>query len=286
MSIWEIRFKCIMQAPLVSVVVPTYNRSQFLKKAVASVLGQTFSSWELIVVDDGSTDDSAEVIAEIASQDERIQGIFLLKNQGVSLARNAGIKKSSGTWICFLDSDDSWLPEKLEMQIDAIVKSPEVRVLQTDEIWIRNGVRVNPLKKHQKYSGWIFEKCIPLCIVSPSAVMIHREVFDRCGLFDETLPACEDYDLWLRIALEYPILTMSQKLIFKTGGHEDQLSRKYWGMDRFRLIALEKILHHPCLSEDQKKLVQKSIEDRTNILKQGAQKRGHHYEKTSGSQTI
>lgn len=257
--------------PLISVVLPTHNRSQFVKEAVDSVLAQTFQKFELIVVDDGS-DDKTESVLEPYLHDNRVQFIKQ-PNRGVASARNAGMRKTSASWVAFIDSDDKWLPGKLQYQWDYISNHPEVSICQTEEIWIRNGVRVNPKKKHQKHSGWIFEKCIPLCIISPSSVMIHRNVFDKCGLFDETLPACEDYDLWLRIALEYQVITLPEKLIIKRGGHEDQLSRKYWGLDRFRVKALKKISNHPKITRAQRKLVEKSICDRIKILENGGRKR-------------
>ncbi len=102
-----------------------------------------------------------------------------------------------------------------------------MRVCHTDEIWIRNGRRVNARKKHGKKGGWIFQHCLPLCAMSPSSIMIHRDVFTALGGFDERLPACEDYDLWLRITARYPVLFTRQPLIEKYGGHDDQLSRKY-----------------------------------------------------------
>lgn len=257
----------------ISVVLPTHNRPQFVKEAIDSVLCQTFQNFELIVVDDGS-DDETQSVVESYLHDNRVQ-LITQPNRGVSSARNAGLKKASAKWIAFLDSDDKWLPEKLQYQWNYISNHPEVFICQTEEIWVRNGLRVNPKKKHQKHSGWIFEKCIPLCIVSPSSVMIHRNVFDRCGLFDETFPACEDYDLWLRIALEYQVITLSEKLIVKRGGHDDQLSRKYWGLDRFRVKALEKILTHPKITRKQRKLVERSIYNRVKILEKGAEKRGY-----------
>ncbi len=258
----------------VSVIIPTFNRLNFLQEAVTSVIKQTYSDFELIIVDDGSTDGTLDFFQTYPEKPLR----FITQNhQGVSSARNTGIKAAHGEWLAFLDSDDLWEPKKLEVQMDYLKKNPDVRMCQTEEMWIRNGVRVNPMKKHQKHSGWIFGHCVPLCIVSPSAVMIHREVFDRCGLFDETLPACEDYDLWLRVSLNYPIVTLPEKLVVKRGGHDDQLSRQ-WGLDRYRIVALKKILKNPLLTLEQKKLVEESIAFRSRIVEEGARKR--HYETT------
>ena len=222
----------------VSVIIPTYNRREILARALDSVLGQTHQPHEVWVVDDGSTDGTAQMLAA----DYPDVRVIMQENRGVSAARNAGISACSGQWIALLDSDDSWLPTKLERQLDAISANPDLRLCHTDEIWIRNGVRINPKHKHQKRGGWIFEHCLPLCCISPSSVLIHREVFEAIGLFDEELVACEDYDYWLRFCSRQPVLYVDELLLIKTGGHDDQLSKKHWGMDRFRMRALEKLL--------------------------------------------
>jgi len=187
--------------PLVSVIIPTYNRALYLKEAIDSVLSQDFCDFELIVVDDGSTDATSDII-------DSYNGAFRYicqRHRGVSAARNTGISHAKGTFVAFLDSDDLWLPKKLSAQVDFFREHPEALICQTEEIWIRNGTRVNSKKRHKKYSGDIFEKALPLCIVSPSAVMIKKNLFDLVGLFDESLPVCEDYDLWLRISARYPV---------------------------------------------------------------------------------
>ncbi len=252
----------------ISVILPTYNRAATLERAIQSVLAQDYKNFELIVIDDGSTDDTQEIIR---SYRKKIRYYSQL-HAGVSAARNLGLEKSEGTWVAFLDSDDYWLPGKLEKQMKFILEHPGLLVVQTDEQWIRNGVPVNPMKKHRKYSGWIFDRCLPLCIVSPSAVIIHQKVFNDIGVFDESFPVCEDYDLWLRISSKYPIGLLPEKLIVKTGGHPDQLSRKYWGIDRFRVRALEKILEQD-LTIGQRKLVLEEILHKLSILSLGRQKR-------------
>lgn len=252
----------------ISVVVPVYNRASFLKEALESVFAQTLPPLEVIVIDDGSTDETRNLCQ---NQFPKIR-YFYQENKGVSAARNLGVRNAQGEWFAFLDSDDLWDPRKIEVQWKYIENNPEVRIFQTEEIWIRNGRRVNPKKKHAKKSGWIFEDCIPLCIVSPSAVAIHREVFDKVGLFDEELPACEDYDLWLRVALHYPIETLSEALTIKRGGHADQLS-KQWGLDQYRVRALQKLLKSN-LPENKKKIVLEDIERRLAILRAGFEKRG------------
>jgi glycosyltransferase involved in cell wall biosynthesis len=266
--------------PQVSVVIPTYNRSSFVKEAIASVLLQTFADFELIIIDDGSSDDTHDAV--LSFDDARL--IYERQdNKGVSAARNRGVNLARGDKIAFLDSDDLWLPRKLEMQLAFLKSASEIVICQTEELWERHGRRVNPMKKHKKCSGWIFRECLPLCIVSPSAVMMKKTVFEDVGGFDESFPACEDYDLWLRLALQYPIYTMDDALIVKRGGHEGQLS-KQWGLDVYRIKALWKILDHPCLGDEHRELVKSEIARRTAIVAQGARKRGKDemYEEYAG----
>ena len=226
-----------------SVVVPTFNRAGTINRAINSVLSQTFKADEIIIVDDGSTDSTREIIM----QNYPMVKYFWQKNMGVSSARNFGIKIAKGDWIAFLDSDDEWAPQKLMNQMKALSENPVLKICYTNETWIRNGVQVNQKKKHAKHGGYIFRFCLPLCLISPSSVIIHRSIFEEVGLFDETLHVCEDYDLWLRICSRWPVLYLGEPLIVKYGGHDDQLSRQYWGMDRFRIYSLEKIIGSKCL---------------------------------------
>ena len=258
--------------PDISVIIPAFNRAHTLPKALDSVLSQTLKPREIIVVDDGSTDETNAVLANypglcIISQD----------NRGVSAARNVGIEKAGGEWLAFLDSDDEWLKEKLEKQWDTICIDDKL-ICHTEEIWIRNGQRVNPMKKHKKFGGMIYERCLPLCVISPSSVMIHRSVFKDVGVFDESLEVCEDYDLWLRICAKYSVLFIDEPLIVKYGGHEDQLSRKYWGMDRFRVKALEKMMSFGALNDEDEKATVNMILQKCGIIINGMKKRGNNDE--------
>ena len=258
--------------PDISVIIPAFNRAHTLPKALDSVLSQTLKPREIIVVDDGSTDETNAVLANypglcIISQD----------NRGVSAARNVGIEKAGGEWLAFLDSDDEWLKEKLEKQWDTICIDDKL-ICHTEEIWIRNGQRVNPMKKHKKFGGMIYERCLPLCVISPSSVMIHRSVFEDVGVFDESLEVCEDYDLWLRICAKYSILFIDEPLIVKYGGHEDQLSRKHWGMDRFRVKALEKVIASGVLNDEDEKETVNMILQKCGIIINGMKKRGNNDE--------
>ncbi len=253
----------------VSVIIPSYNRAAHLERALRSVLGQTSPADEIIVVDDGSTDNTHELVAGIG---QSIQYCYQV-NKGVSAARNRGIQQASSQWLAFLDSDDEWLPDKLAKQQAFTRQHTSSQIIHTDEIWIRNGIRVNSMDKHRKFGGDIFMQCLPLCAISPSSVMIKKTVFDEVGLFDETLPACEDYDMWLRICQRYQVDYLDEPLIVKYGGHDDQLSRRYWGMDRFRIRALEKIFHSATLNDVRRQAVAETICNKAGVYLKGAMKR-------------
>lgn len=247
----------------ISVVIPTYNRYEVLKRALTSVFAQTHSPSEVIVIDDGSRDETAKILQDFPSIIYRYQN-----NSGVSSARNLGISLCSHEWIAFLDSDDAWHEEKLALHVSLHAAEKELLFSYTDELWIRDGKEVKIPKKFQKHSGEVFSQCLSHCIIAPSSVLIHKNLFEEIGVFDENLEVCEDYDLWLRLTCKHKVGLVEQKMTIKYGGHEDQLSMKYWGMDRFRVIALEKLLaHHIREDEVREMLVQKYT-----ILLQGAKK--------------
>lgn len=259
--------------PGVSVIIPTYNRAWVLNEAIDSVLAQDFRDFELIVVDDGSTDNTGQIL------DSYHQDLMVIRqpNRGVSAARNRGIAAASGGLIAFLDSDDLWLPRKLSSQIDFFNSNPDAVINQTEEIWIRDGVRVNPKARHRKLSGMIFEPSLALCLVSPSAVMMKRSLFDEVGLFDEDLPACEDYDLWLRISWRYPVHLIETPLIIKRGGHADQLS-KAPGLDKFRIQALKKVIESGQLEQASYRAAVRTLQEKCTIFAGGCRKRGRDAE--------
>ena len=238
-------------------------------EAVESVLSQNFADFEIIVVDDGSTDGTADELSKFGS---RLRILSTL-NRGVSAARNFGVNSAEGRYIAFLDSDDLWRPGKLARQTSYMEEFPEVQICQTDEVWVRNGARVNPKRIHRKPSGEVFLRSLDLCLVSPSAVMMRRELFLRHGGFDETFPVCEDYDLWLRVAVELPIPLIPEALVVKRGGHADQLSRSMWGMDRYRVLALQKLLRAG-LDSSRRAAVIDALSRKVGILANGARKRG------------
>lgn len=265
--------------PLVSVIIPTYNRAWSLNRAINSVLAQDYKPIELIVVDDDSTDATAEMLS---SYGETLK-VIRQKNSGVSAARNRGINESTGSLVAFLDSDDYWLPKKLSTQVDFFSSHPEALICQTEELWIKNNRRINPKKHHRKPSGMIFSPSLHLCLISPSAVMIRKTLFEDVGLFDETLPACEDYDLWLRVTCRFPVFLINTPLIVKTGGHPDQLSA-IPSLDKYRITAILKILRNGQLTESQYRDAVTMLRQKCKIYADGCRKRGRineaaHYER-------
>ena len=254
----------------VSVIIPTHNRAPWVTEAVASVLAQTYRDFELFVVDDGSTDGTLSALASFGGD---IKVFPQEVRRGVSAARNRGAAAATGDWLAFLDSDDLWLPDKLARQVEYLKGHPDLVICQTGETWIRNGVRVNPPETCRKVGGDIFLPSLKRCLVSPSAVMLHRRLFEDLGGFDESLPAAEDYDLWLRVAWRHPVGLVPEPLVMKRGGHADQLSRQ-WGLDRFRIRALMKLLEEPGLPLEYRHAAQSTLAEKCRIYAQGCEKRG------------
>jgi len=258
-----------MKYPLVSVILPTFNRAWTLKDAIDSVVSQDYPNIELIIIDDGSNDST---LAFLNAYKDRIT-LITQRNKGVSASRNAGIKKSQGEFVALLDSDDAWEKEKISSQIKFFNQNPEALICQTEEIWIRNGKRVNPKAKHKKPSGNIFEASLHLCLVSPSAVMMKKELFEKIGYFDESLPVCEDYDLWLRISASIPVYLIDKPYTIKRGGHKDQLSR-FHSQDKFRIQSLKQLIESQSLSQHQAKKAKEVMKRKCEIYGNGCKKRG------------
>jgi len=262
----------------VSAVIPTFNRGHCLLRAINSVLAQTTPVDEIIVVDDGSDDKTYDLLvkSELLDMRGQLPNIRYLyqENKGVSAARNLGIKEAENEYIALLDSDDAWAKTKIERQALKLEKKNfSCRITHTEEIWLKDGQRINPKKKHKKSGGFIFEKCLPLCCISPSSVLLHRTLFNDYGFFDEKLPACEDYDMWLRLCAFEEVLFVEEALTIKYGGHSDQLSRAFWGMDRFRVQALEKLINSGKLSKTQRSQALEMLVKKIEILLLGAKKR-------------
>ncbi|MCW5212038.1 glycosyltransferase family 2 protein [Desulfobulbus sp. TB] len=271
---------CVM----ISVVIPTYNRAGFLEKAIASVQKQTLACGEIIVVDDGSTDATPEIVQQISlnSQNSQISKMnqipirYLYQdNKGASAARNVGITAAEYDILCFLDSDDRWVSHKLEMQFKAMRRQPQYLISHTKEIWYRQGMQVNQKKKHAPPHGEIFQRALRMCVVGMSTVMMQREIFHRYGLFNENMLCCEDYDLWLRVSREEEFLLVDEALTLKDGGRPDQLSALYrLGMDRWRIYSLCLLLEKTSLEAEQYDQVVAELERKCRIYGKGCIKHG------------
>lgn len=246
----------------ITVIIPTYNRYKVLKRALACVFSQSYPPSEVIVVDDGSTDNTAQITIDYPTVKYLYQN-----NNGVSSARNLGIQNAKSDWVAFLDSDDEWRHDKLAQQVKFHQENPNILMSYTDEIWFRNGVNVKIPKKFQKIGEDVFLENLEYCNIAPSSALIHKSIFEDVGVFDESLEVCEDYDLWLRILLKYDIGLVNQKLILKYGGDDDQLSTKHWGMDRFRVLTLEKLLK---TKTEKTQLIQECLVKKYELLLKGA----------------
>lgn len=256
----------------ISVIIPTYNRANFLERAIDSVLNQTRKADECIIVDDGSSDNTSLILQKYQSN---VGVIRLDKNRGVSHARNVGMEMASGNWIALLDSDDEWKTNKLERQLEAIHKKPDTVFCHTEEIWIRNGKRVNQMKKHQKFGGFIFDKSLERCLISPSSVLFQKSLLGEIGYFDPTFPICEDYDLWLKVSARYAVLFLDEPLVIKYAGHKDQLSLNTNKIEQYRIKALENLVLEQGLKIEDEFSALEMLIKKCQIYLSGSEKREH-----------
>jgi len=264
--------------PSIDVIITTYNRPEFLGEAATSVANQTYPNINIIIIDDGSELNNSLIISKLAAKYNRRIYYVYQRHTGISCARNTGIKSSASEYIAFLDDDDLWHKDKLTKQIRALQTMPEFDACYTSEKWLRNGKHLNQCKKHAKFSGDIFEKTLPLCIISPSSILLKRRIFDKIGLFDEDFTVCEDYELWLRLALNYRILLVDEPLIIKRGGHQNQLSKKYPAMDKFRVAALLKLIKTNKLPADKMNSTVNELLKKCRIIASGCLKRRNYNE--------
>ena len=261
-------------SPEVSVIIPTYNRRAMVRDAIDSVLAQTAASFELIVVDDDSSDGTAEDLARLVAERVETVRIERTANRGPAAARNHGVAMARTPLIAFLDSDDLWLPEKLGRHLEFMRENPGCAISQTDEVWIRDGRRVNPGMRHRKRGGDFFVDSLRTCLVSPSAVLMRKELFDSIGGFDEDMRAAEDYDLWLRIQVEHEVGFLDQPMVTRRGGHPDQLSAATPAIDRFRILALAKLLSGDSLGPDRRLATTQVLIEKCQIYAAGLARRG------------
>ncbi len=228
--------------PLVSVIIPTHNCGPHLSNAIKSVLKQTFANFELVIVDDDSTDDTPEIVQRFASVDPRVRYVRQSPNRGPSAARNTGIRASAGNLIAFLDADDRWSRRKLELQVDAL-SGNEYDVCGVGCRRVGSGGRVRVEVKRPPYTGdglyreLLFRNSIP---GSASAVMLRRRCLDFNDLFDEGLRTVEDRDLWIRLAARVPFTFVNVPLVSINHARPDSASRNHARMARGREAFLRK----------------------------------------------
>jgi len=266
-----------MQKPFFSVIIPAYNREKFLKIALTSVLAQTFDDYEIIVVDDGSTDETRKMLEGLRTwgtgHGEKIKYIYQ-ENKGPAAARNAGVKQAEGKFICFLDSDDRFRENKLKVTYEYIKKYPQCKIFHTEEIWYKDGALLPQKIYHKKPSGSVFGNSVKICSIGTSTAVIKKDIFTEIGFFDENLPTCEDYEFWLRATNKHKVLLIPDYLTIKQSGHPGQLSFKYEAMDTFRIYALKKILESNELTKDNFKIAADELKRKCEIFVRGALKRG------------
>ncbi len=258
----------------VSVIIPTFNRGDVLSRAIGSVLGQTFGDFELIVVDDGSTDHTKDLVTSLTGTIRYI----IQSHKGVSAARNRGILESTGKLVAFLDSDDEWREDKLEKQVKLFESRDQHFICHSDELWLRHGKIVIQKEIHRKQGGYFFERVLERCLISPSAVIMTRILLNETGYFDESLPAAEDYDLWLRITAYNSVKFIDEPLIIKHGDREDQLSRIVPAIDRYRIEAITKILKDPNLPAHYRDAAVRELIRKCEVMAKGLVKRGKQEE--------
>jgi len=256
--------------PIFSVIVPTYNRRDFLTNCIESVLNQSFKDFELIIVDDGSSDHTVTILPEYAG---KALNYLFKRHRGVSNARNAGIRISRGKYIAFLDSDDKWDERKLEITHRYIKQFPDIYIFHTDEIWYKKKKILKQKMKHKKPDGYVYSECLPLCCIGMSTSVVKSDLFNKTGYFDESLPACEDYDLWLRACVDHEVRLIPEALTIKDGGREDQLSNRP-GLDKYRIYSLEKMLNSEQLNSSQRQDTYEELVKKCIIYAKGAEKRG------------
>ena len=240
----EVQNKMVQNSPTVSVIIPTYNRAHLIGRAIKSVLSQTYRDFEVIVVDDGSTDNTEEVLRNFKDENEKIKYIRHKENRGGSAARNTGIKNARGQYLAFLDSDDEWLPEKLEKQINIFCKCPDsvgvvycLPYMQYDPSRYMRKVNI-PNLSHSNMYKFLLKDSSP--IVLTSLFMLSKRVFEKSGMFDERLPCFQDHDLWIRVAKYYEFEFVDKHLVIIHQHLDSSLSRNIETLMKGLPLFLEK----------------------------------------------
>ncbi|MBN1649122.1 MAG: glycosyltransferase family 2 protein [Spirochaetales bacterium] len=256
-----------MNRPSLSVIVPFYNRAEMLHEALASVFVQEYPDLQVIIVDDGSTDDWKGQISGF-----EVEAIEIPHCGLPGKVRNEGIRRAGGEYITFLDSDDLWLEGKLELQLAEIVKSGHP-LCHTREIWDRNGTIVSQRKQKHARSGDVFGDALKKCIIGPSTVLMEKKLFSECGMFREDIEIAEDYEMWLRITDRYEVCYVDKPLVCKRAGDWPQLSEKYGMIELFRIKALRKLVDGNVFSGKNRAQAAAELALKCRIHAQGCRKR-------------
>ncbi len=254
---------------IVSVVIPTYNRSRIVESAIRSALSQTFKDYEVIVVDDGSTDGTVEYLESLHLPIK----IISKKNGGVASARNAGIKEAQGDYIAFLDSDDSWLPDKLKAQVEYLYANPDTPLVYTDEYIEVNGETLQNTRFQRADVGddiknnFLLAGFVQRTPIHTSAVMVSKKVLDEVGYFNETLKIHEDSELWNRISKKYKFGYIDMPLaIFRYKDGVEHLMKDFHGEQSKEEGRKYLRLYEEMYKYDMSDLIRKSIDESYRIL--------------------
>jgi len=230
----------------VTVIIPTFNSAQFLTAAVDSVLAQTFKDFEIIVVDDGSTDNTEDVLKSYGDKVRYIKQ----KNQGVSVARNTGIKNSSAKYAAFLDSDDVWMPAKLEKQINALENNPKSKACYTEYISVSEDMKPQELKRLRAENSVLNDLLLRGNVIGPpSTILCERELFEELGGFDSGLSLSADWDMWIRLACVTELTFLKEPLI-KYRLHGSNMSKNVKLLEDDTVRMLEKAFAIESLSSE------------------------------------
>ena len=272
-----------MQNLPVTVIIPTYNRGHLIGRALESVLGQTSLCSEILVIDDGSEDDTEQLVRTFRERAGTAIRYLRQENAGPAVARNLGIAEAGHELLAFLDSDDHWHARKLELQYELMKENEDFLISHTRERWLRRGVHLNQKRKHLPRHGDIFTHCLQLCAVGMSTTMVRKTLFDEVGMFATEFRCCEDYDMWLRVSSRHPFLLVDLPLTVKEGGRDDQVSHQYRvGMDKLRISSILKLLKQESLDPEQRLAARKELVKKARIygngcLHHGKREEGAHY---------
>lgn len=256
---------------MVDVIIPTYNRNQLTQEAIASVLAQSFSDFQIFVADDSS---SPPFYLTQETNDSRVKIIRLPKNSGPAAARNFAARQGSSPYIAFLDSDDLWHRDKLKMQLQFLQNNKSFQWIHTNELWYKDDVLLKQKTRHKKQGGFFLERLFKLCLISPSAVLMSRLLFEQSGGFAEQFFVAEDYEYWLRLNFKNEIAYLTEPLTIKRAGKWKQLSSQI-EIDRFRVLALHKFYRENKNDTNFYQFFEswkKEILYKTEILMKGAEK--------------